>query len=112
MEPVSVTGVVMACSTGDTGKLDERVCEVNGACGGGGSGGCCCWHGSAVLSGGEVDMGREIVACREKNESEVIRPSMERGRLLGDSCAEPTESGLITELPVSALAKVPAGEKV
>jgi hypothetical protein len=41
-----------------------------------------------------------------------MRPSVERVRLLGENCAELTGNGLMIELLVSALARVPLGEKV
>ena len=41
-----------------------------------------------------------------------MRPSVERVCLLGENCAEPTGNGPMIELLVSALDRVPLGEKV
>jgi hypothetical protein len=41
-----------------------------------------------------------------------MRPSVERVRRLGENCGEPTGNGLMIELLVSALDRVPLGEKV
>jgi hypothetical protein len=41
-----------------------------------------------------------------------MRPSVETARLLGENCAELTDKGLTIELLVSALNRVPPGEKV